>query len=114
MFEAGAFFQVADGELDDGVTAMELVDLDRSPSEVGEECVVSPVGPQLQLSGVGEAGAMHDQPADDRVFAFAGDVRALGDLGSSVWGVLDLDPGLLSDAGDRCGDGLVFVLTATV
>ena len=28
VFESGAFFEVADGELDDGVVTVELVDLD--------------------------------------------------------------------------------------
>ena len=47
MFESGAFFEVADGELDDGVLAVERVDVDGVAVEVGEERVVSPVGPQL-------------------------------------------------------------------
>ncbi len=49
MFESGTFFEVADREFDDGVVAVELVDLDRRAVEIGEERVVAPVGPQLLL-----------------------------------------------------------------
>ncbi len=49
MFESGAFFEVADGELDDGVGAVELVRGGGVVFGVGVECVVSPVGPQSLL-----------------------------------------------------------------
>ena len=50
VLEPGAFFEVADGELDGGVVAVELVDGDGGQFDVGDEGVVTPVGPQL---GVG-------------------------------------------------------------
>ena len=49
VLEPGAFFEVADGELDGGVVAVELVDLDGGQVEVGDERVVAPVGPQSPL-----------------------------------------------------------------
>ena len=51
MLEPGAFFQVADGELDGGVIAVELVDVDGGQFDVGDERVVAPVGPQSPLGG---------------------------------------------------------------
>ena len=74
VLEPGAFFEVADGELDGGVVAVELVDGDGGRVEVGDEGVVSPVGPQLGLGGVGEPGAAHDEP--ERVVGSLG--RAAG------------------------------------
>ena len=62
VLEPGAFFEVADGELDGGVVAVELVDLDGRQLDVGDERVVAPVGPQPRLGGVGEPGAAHDEP----------------------------------------------------
>ena len=62
VVETGAVFEVADGELDGGVVAVELVDLDGRRLDVGDEGVVPPVGPQLCLGGVGEPGAAHDEP----------------------------------------------------
>ena len=57
MFESGTFFEVFDGEFDHGVVTVEPVHLDGGAGQVGEECVVTPVGPQLELGGVGESGA---------------------------------------------------------
>ena len=51
MVESGAFFEVADGELDDGVVTVEPVDVDGVTVEIGEEGVVPPVGPQPLLAG---------------------------------------------------------------
>ena len=62
VLEPSAFFQVADGELDRGVGAVELVDGDGGQFEVRDERVVAPVGPQSALGGLGEAGAAHDEP----------------------------------------------------
>jgi hypothetical protein len=62
VFEPGAVFEIADGELDGGVVAAELVDGDGSQLDVGDEGVVAPVGPQLCLGGVGEPGAAYDEP----------------------------------------------------
>ena len=61
VLEPGAVFEVADGELDGGVVAVELVDVDGRQVEVGDEGVVTPVGPQLRLGGIGEPGAAHDE-----------------------------------------------------
>src|SRR4051794_1335663 len=57
VLEPGAFFEVADGELDGGVIAVELVNGDGGPFDVGDEGVVAPVGPQPSLRGFGETGA---------------------------------------------------------
>ena len=46
MAETGALFQVADRDLDDGVTAMAQIHLDCGAGEVGEKSMVSPVRPQ--------------------------------------------------------------------
>ena len=43
MVEPGAFFEVADGELDDGVGAVELISGGGVVVGVGDERVVSPV-----------------------------------------------------------------------
>ena len=61
MFHTGAFFQVADGELDDHACGDERVEGDHVTGEVGEEAEVTPVGPQLGLAAVGQAGAAHDE-----------------------------------------------------
>ena len=62
MVESGAFFEVTDGEFDDGVFAVELVGCDGVEVVVGgDEGVVSPVGPQPSLGGFGESGAAHDE-----------------------------------------------------
>ncbi len=60
MFEPGAFFEVADRELDNGVSTMELVDIDSGAVEIGEEPEVAPVGPQPPLLVVGQTGASND------------------------------------------------------
>ena len=62
VLQPGAFFEVADGELDAGVGPVEGVDVDGGAVEVGEEAEVAPVGPQPGLAGVGQPGAAHDQP----------------------------------------------------
>ena len=94
VFEPGAVFEVADGELDGGVLTMEPIDFDDVAVEIGEERVVPPVGPQLLLGSPGEPGAAHDQSAGE----LAGRVGRLGDLGLAAVGVLDVDPGVLVDA----------------
>ena len=45
VLEAGALFDVADGEFDGGVVAVELVERDDSALDVGDERVVTPLGP---------------------------------------------------------------------
>lgn len=52
-----AFFEIADGELDSGMVALELVCGDDVGVEVGHERVVAPVWPQGLLSRVGEPRA---------------------------------------------------------
>jgi hypothetical protein len=56
--------------------AVELIDRGRVVCEVGEEGVVSPVGPERSLGRVGEAGAAHDESPTP--------VNAFGDLGLAV------------------------------
>jgi len=53
VFEPDAFFEVSDGEFDDGVFAVELVCGDGVEVVVGYEGVVAPVGPQGGLGWVG-------------------------------------------------------------
>jgi hypothetical protein len=55
--ETGAVFEVADGELDGGVVAVELVSLDCGCVDVGDEGVMAPLRPELGLDGIGESGA---------------------------------------------------------
>lgn len=45
VLEAGALFDVAHGEFDGGVIAVELVERDGFALDVGDERVVTPVGP---------------------------------------------------------------------
>jgi hypothetical protein len=92
-----AGFEVADRELDRGVAAVILVQLDGGADSVGDQGVVAPVGEQLGL-GACQAGAAHDQP----VALVAG----LGNLGQAAVGVADRCPGVLVDGGDRGADRL--------
>jgi hypothetical protein len=62
VFESGTVFEVTDRQLDAGVVAVELVDGGGAELDVGDEGVVSPVGPQPLLGRVGEPGAAHHQP----------------------------------------------------
>ena len=96
--------QVADGELDRGVIAVELVDFDGGQFDVGDERVVAPVGPQSPLGGVGEASAAHDQSQLASVPPLPGHVHALGDLGLAAVGVGDRCPRRLVDRVDRGAD----------
>lgn len=50
VVHARAHLQVADGQLDGGVVAVELVDLGDMAIEVGQEPEVAPVGPQTALT----------------------------------------------------------------
>ena len=102
VLESGAFFEVADGEFNGGVFTMELIGLDRIQiGAVGDERVVSPVGPQASLSLIGETSAAHDQPDAAGVFACAGRVDGFSDLSHAADGVVDVSPGVLADRGDR-------------
>ena len=92
------------GELDDGVGAVELVGGGGVVFGVGDECVVSPVGPQSLLCGVGEAGAAHDEANGALGFAAAGGIGRLGDLGVAVFGVGDVGPCGAGDRLDRCAN----------
>ena len=59
--EPGAFFEVSDGELDCGVAAVVCVGgFGVEVVAVGDEAVVTPVGPQLGL-GAEQAAAAYDQ-----------------------------------------------------
>ena len=97
-------FQVADGELDDGVVTVEAVDVDGVTGEVGDKGVVTPVGPQPLL---GVSVRRVRRTISRRVTwrrPLAGGVGALGDLGLTVDGVVDVDPGVVGNRRDRCGD----------
>ena len=102
MLKAGAFFEVADGELDNGVGAVELISGGGVVVGVGDERVVPPVGPQSLLRALGESGAAHHEANGAPVFAAAGDVVGLGDLGMAAFGVGDVGPGVVGDCLDRC------------
>ena len=104
MLEPGAFFEVADGELDDGVAAVELVRGGGVEFGVGDECVVSPVGPQSLLCALGEAGAAHHEANGAVLFAAACGIGRLGDLGVAVFGVGDVGPRVVADRLDRCAN----------
>ena len=102
MVEPGAFFEVADGELDDGVGAVEPVSGGGVVFGVGDKRVVPPVRPQSLLRALGEAGAAHHEAHGAPVFAAAGGVVGLGDLGMAAFGVGDVGPGVVGDCLDRC------------
>ena len=97
--EAGAVFEVADRELDRCVVAVELVDLNDGQVEVGDERVVTPVGPQLCLDRIDEAGAAHHEPelAPLLLVVTAGHIAGLGDRGLAAVGIHDRRPRLLGD-----------------
>ena len=112
VLEAGAFFEVADGQLDGGVVTVELVGGDGAELDVGDERVVPPVGPKSQLVRVGEPGAAHDQAylsLGSLGGTAAGHVGRLGDLGLSLVGIGDVDPVGLVDRRDRLADAGVHV-----
>ena len=90
VFESGAFFEVADGELDDGVFSVELVGFDHRHIGVGgDEGVVSPVRPQAALVLVGEPGSAHNE-ADAAGFVAAADgVDRFRNLGLAAKRVVD-------------------------
>jgi hypothetical protein len=96
--QPGAGLEVADGELDHCVRAVVGVDSDGVAVKVGDEGVVTPVGPQLRLR-TDQPGAPHDQPTPRQ--------RRLGDLGDAAIGVVDVDPGGLVDAVDAATTAFV-------
>jgi len=80
---------------------------DAAVTQLGNSATLDAEGPQLELGGVGESGAAHDQTAGDRMAASAGGVVAFGDLGVAVAGVVDVDPGVIGDRAAHAGDDLV-------
>ena len=54
-------FEIADGELNNGVFAVEPVGFDHGRGGVGDEGVVAPIGPQSPLGPLGEAGSTHNK-----------------------------------------------------
>jgi len=99
------FSEIADRKLDAGVVAVELVKCDGGALQVGEKAEMPPVRPELLLRA-DEAGAAHDE-----ALVLVG---AFGDLGNAVFGVVDGDPGVLFDQGDRRCNCLFPVRTAMV
>ena len=85
-----------------GVGAVELISGGGVVVGVGDERVVSPVGPHLLLGALGESGAAHHEANGALGFAAAGDVLGLGDLGAAALGVGDVGPGVVADRLDRC------------
>ena len=61
VLEPHPLFEVADGELDAGMGAVEDVGLDGVENDVGDEGVVTPLGPQGRLVRIGQSRAAHDQ-----------------------------------------------------
>jgi len=96
VFEAGAFFEVADVQLDHGVVAVEQIGVD---GVVGDERMVTPVRPEGRLGGVGESGSAHDEPVVP--------VGRFGDLGGAAGRVVDVDPGVFVDRRDGCFHAVV-------
>ena len=88
VVEPRPFFEIADGEFDDGVAAVERIDLERVSIEIGEEGEVTPVGPQGGL-GTDEPGAAHDETLTP--------VVAFGHLGLAARRVGHWSPGVLVD-----------------
>ena len=80
MFEP-VVFEFADGELNDGMVAVEPVGLDGGEGVVADERVVAPGGPHRSLGGVGESGAAHDETDGPGSFPGPGGVDRFGDLG---------------------------------
>ena len=99
MSQARALFDVADGELDGGVLAVEAVQFDRRACQVAQKAVVAPAREQGLLGDVDQAGSPHHE-----AMAL---VAGLGHLGDAVGGVGDGHPGGLFDAGNGGGDGVV-------
>ena len=87
------------------VLTVELVEFDGGPFEVGEEPEVTPVG-QLQLLGVGQACAAHDQASCHSFLADASRVCAFGDFGLPVVAALDLGPRIIRGLGDGVVDAV--------
>ena len=77
MVESGAFLEVADRELDLGVSTMIGLNLRERLGLVGDEGVVAPVGKELGL-GADQPCAADDQSASAEC--------ALGDLGDPSGG----------------------------
>ena len=102
MLNAGAFFEVADGELDNGVGTVEPVSGGGVVFGVGDERVVPPVRPKSLLRALGEAGPAHHEAHGAPVFPAAGGVVGLGDLGIAAFGVGNVGPGVVGDCLDRC------------
>jgi hypothetical protein len=95
--QARARLEVTDGQLADGVAAMVGVQLEHRPDAVGDKGVIPPGGKQLGLVFL-VVDPPHDQPVAP--------VGGLGDLGDPIGLVGDLDPGRLTDGGDRGAHGL--------
>ena len=92
---AGAFFEVADSQLDHCVVAVIGVEEHGGAGPVGDKSVMAPLGPPPSLVA-DRAGAAHDEPV-----AF---VDGLGHLGRTAVGVVDDVSGTLVDRGDGVFD----------
>ena len=93
----GLVFELADRELNNGVLTMLCLDELELIGAVGQECVMTPVGPQLGLL-THESGASDDHPC--------GTERCLRDLRFAALGVLREGlPVFLRDRRDRCLHG---------
>ena len=107
VFESGSFFEVADREFDGRVITVELIRDDSWGVEAGDERVVAPIGPELQLGGIRETSASHDESEATFVFVTAGHVEGLRDVGFAAVGVGDRLPRMVIDLGDTRPDLLV-------
>ena len=90
--EPSAVFEIADRELDGGMVAVELIDLNDGKVKAGDERVVTPLGPQLRLDRVNKACAADDEPQLTMVPAATGRKGGVGDRGLSAVGVDDRCP----------------------
>src|SRR5208283_468856 len=55
VFQPRPLLEVADGELDAGMGAVESIGFDGVEGDVGDESVVTPLGPQGRLARIGQA-----------------------------------------------------------
>lgn len=94
-------FQLADGEFDHGVFAVEPVGFDRGQVvAVGDEAVVPPLGEQASLGSVSQSCPAHDETHDAPVLlaSTAALVDGFGDLGEPAEGVVDVNPRVIRNA----------------
>ena len=97
-------FDVPDGQFHSGMGPVEGVGRNGRLFGVGGEGVVSPVGPQLRLGGICQAGAAHHHPHPMTLTLLGGGKGGLCYLRLAVLGVADGLPVVLFDVRDCLSD----------